>query len=68
MYLTARDMMRFGLLYLHKGSNGNTQVIPEHWVTTSTAQHAILNYWDVLPGANGYGYYWWRRKTHDHQA
>lgn len=63
MYLTARDMMRFGLLYLNNGSNGNTQVIPEDWVATSVAQHAVLNYWDILPHANGYGYYWWRRKT-----
>ena len=68
MYLTPRDMMRFGLLYLHKGSDGNTQIIPADWVAASLAQHAVLNYWDILPGANGYGYYWWRRKTHGHQA
>ena len=61
-------MMRFGLLYLHKGSNGVRQVIPADWITASVAQHAVLNYWDILPGANGYGYYWWRRKTHGRQA
>jgi CubicO group peptidase (beta-lactamase class C family) len=68
MYLTARNMMRFGLLYLHNGRNGDMQVIPSDWITVSTAQHAVLNYWDVLPHADGYGYYWWRRKTHGHQA
>jgi CubicO group peptidase (beta-lactamase class C family) len=68
MYLTARDMMRFGLLYLHKGSNGTKQIIPADWVASSVAQHAVLNYWDILPNANGYGYYWWRRKTNGHQA
>jgi len=68
MYLTARDMMRFGLLYLHKGGNGSAQVIPADWVAASVAQHAVLDYWDVLPNANGYGYYWWRRTTHGHQA
>lgn len=24
--------------------------------------------WDVVPNANGYGYYWWRRQTNGHQA
>jgi CubicO group peptidase (beta-lactamase class C family) len=28
----------------------------------------VLNYWDILPNANGYGYYWWRRTTNGHQA
>ena len=68
MYLTARDMMRFGLLYLNKGNNGIAQIIPADWITASVAEHAVLNYWDILPGANGYGYYWWRRKTQGHQA
>jgi CubicO group peptidase (beta-lactamase class C family) len=68
MYLTARDMIRFGLLYLHKGSNGDAQIIPADWIASSIAQHSVLKYWDILPGANGYGYYWWRRKTHGHQA
>lgn len=68
MYLTAPDLMRFGLLYLHGGSNGTKQIIPAKWVAASLAQHAVLNYWDILPGANGYGYYWWRRITNGHQA
>lgn len=68
MYLTPRNLMRFGLLYLFKGSNGVKQIIPADWIATSVAQHAVLNYWDILPGANGYGYYWWRRKTNGHQA
>lgn len=68
MYLTARDLMRFGLLYLHKGSNGPKQIIPADWIAASVAQHATLDYWDILPGANGYGYYWWRRKTAGLQA
>lgn len=68
MYLTARDMMRFGLLYLNNGNNGTTQIIPADWIAASVAEQAILNYWDILPGANGYGYYWWRRKTQGYQA
>lgn len=67
-YLTAPDMMRFGLLYLNKGKVGNKQIIPRAWVEASTAEQARLNYWDILPNANGYGYFWWRRKTNGHQT
>jgi len=68
MHMTARDLLRFGLLYLHKGKIGDRQIIPESWVAESLAEHARLDDWDILPGANGYGYYWWRRKTNGHQA
>jgi CubicO group peptidase (beta-lactamase class C family) len=67
-YLTAPDMMRFGLLYLNKGKAGNKQIVPAEWVEASTAAQAPLDYWDILPNANGYGYFWWRRKTNGHQA
>ena len=67
-FLTARDMLRFGLLYLHKGRAGNKQIIPQAWIEESTAQQARLDYWDILPNANGYGYFWWRRKTNGHQT
>jgi CubicO group peptidase (beta-lactamase class C family) len=68
MYMTARDLLRFGLLYLHNGKVGNKQILSSEWVNESTAPHATLNYWDIMPNANGYGYYWWRRKTNGHQA
>lgn len=67
-YLTAKDMMRFGLLYLHKGKVGNKQIVPQAWVEASTVEQARLDYWDILPNANGYGYFWWRRKTNGHQT
>jgi CubicO group peptidase (beta-lactamase class C family) len=68
MFMTSRDLLRFGLLYLHNGKVGNKQILSPEWVKTSTGQQAVLDYWDVLPGADGYGYYWWRRKTNGHQA
>ncbi|MDP4237308.1 MAG: serine hydrolase [Bacteroidota bacterium] len=67
MYFTPQDMMRFGLLYLHKGKANGKQILSESWIEESTAEQAKLKYWDVLPGADGYGYYWWRRKSHGHQ-
>ncbi len=68
MYLTNPDLIRFGLLYLHKGQVGNKQIIAESWINESLAEHATLNKWPVLPNANGYGYFWWRRITNGYQA
>ncbi len=68
MYMTSQSLVRFGLLYLYNGKLGNKQLIPAAWVKESTDEKAKLDYWDILPGANGYGYYWWRRKSNGHQA
>jgi CubicO group peptidase (beta-lactamase class C family) len=68
MFLTAQDMMKFGLLYLHNGRANGKQVISESWIKESLAAHATLNKWPVLTTPNGYGYYWWRRKTNGYQA
>lgn len=68
MYLTAQDLVRFGLIYLNKGKVDNKRIISESWIKESLAGHATLNKWPVLPNANGYGYFWWRRKTNGHQA
>ncbi len=68
MYFTPQDMMRFGILYLKNGNLNGKQILPQSWVKESMSEHAALKYWDVLPGANGYGYFWWRRKSHGHQV
>jgi len=62
--MTARDMARFGLLYLRHGSWGGRQVVPAEWVSQSTALHAsgiefpLQSHADGI-GGNGYGYMWW---------
>lgn len=66
--LKARDMIQFGLLYLNEGNVNDKQIISNAWIKESTGEQVVLNEWDVLPNANGYGYYWWRRKVNDHQA
>jgi CubicO group peptidase (beta-lactamase class C family) len=50
--MSARDLARFGLLYLRGGAWRGRQVLPESWVETSTRSHAIGWY------ESGYGYYW----------
>lgn len=52
VYLTPRDMAKFGLLYLQNGVWNNKTVVPQNWVKESTAKHSVVQ------GVN-YGYYWW---------
>lgn len=48
VYLPARDMAKFGHLYLQQGSLGGNQIIPAEWVKESTTSHV-----------KNYGYFWW---------
>jgi CubicO group peptidase (beta-lactamase class C family) len=68
MYLTTQDLIRFGLLYLKNGKANGKQIISESWIKESLAKHATLDKWPTLINPNGYGYFWWRRKTNGHQA
>ena len=51
--LTARDMARFGLLYLHEGAWGGVRVLPRHWVKESVTSYSDAG------DSGGYGYMWW---------
>jgi CubicO group peptidase (beta-lactamase class C family) len=51
--MTARDMARFGLLFLREGSWHGRQLIPQDWVKASTASYSDAR------GNGGYGYMWW---------
>ncbi len=53
VYLTVRDMAKFGQLVLDNGRWKGIQVVPETWIEESTAR--ILNVSDDY----GYGYFWW---------
>jgi CubicO group peptidase (beta-lactamase class C family) len=55
--ITARDLARFGLLYLHHGRWGRRQVVPEAWVEKSTHANEMVKFHDVETG--GYEYLWW---------
>ena len=52
LYLTTRDMVKFGQLYLDGGVWNGTRVISENWVNESTQQR--VNF-----AVGGYGYQWW---------
>jgi len=55
--ITARDLARFGLLYLENGRWGNKQVIPEVWVEKNTHADEMIRWHDV--DAGGYENLWW---------
>lgn len=62
MRLTARDMARFGQLYLDDGAYGGMQLVPAAWVQDSFASHSATTYpSNILDAIRQleYGYYWW---------
>lgn len=54
LYLSSRDMVKFGLLYLNKGNWNGKQVISSSWVEQSLKKHSTVQ------GVN-YGYLWWNK-------
>lgn len=60
--MTAREVARFGQLFLDEGSWQGDQLIPGWWVVASTSPQV-----DIGNSYAGYGYYWWlnRIATHD---
>ncbi len=56
--MSARDMARFGLLFLRAGKWNGQQLIPADWVTESTRVHTADLGRD-FQGRGGYGLLWW---------
>lgn len=52
-FMSARDMARFGLLFLNKGVWRGGRIIPETWIEDSIIPYSEAN------GYRGYGYMWW---------
>ncbi|MEE9411075.1 MAG: serine hydrolase [Candidatus Heimdallarchaeota archaeon] len=57
IYMTARDMARFGYLYLNNGTWDGKQIISSDWIENSTKPSWSL----TADGALSYGYLWWLR-------
>ncbi len=54
LYLTARDLAKFGYLYLKDGVWDGKRILPEGWVKASTSTLTATNEKGI-----GYGYQWW---------
>ncbi len=55
--MSARDMARFGLLYLNHGRWKKRQIVPEEWVKKSTHATEMVRFGKMPVG--GYEYLWW---------
>lgn len=51
--MSARDLARFGLLFLRSGLWQNIDIVPSAWVRESTSA------WSETNLGSGYGYMWW---------
>jgi CubicO group peptidase (beta-lactamase class C family) len=56
--MSARDMARFGLLYLRGGRWRGAQLIPAQWIRESTTAYSVAG-GNARDGYSGYGYLWW---------
>ncbi len=54
--MTARDMARFGVLFLNEGKWEDRQIVPRKWVRDSVTS------WSSARSSGGYGYLWWTAK------
>ena len=53
LYLTPRDMARFGYLMLQGGTRDGREIVPAEWVARSSTTYY------QTPSGFGYGYQWW---------
>ena len=75
MHVTARDMAKFGLLYLNDGEYEGNQVLSADWVRDSLQRYSEgVNISGWIPGITsrfgyfrdlGYGYQWWSGRVGD---
>jgi CubicO group peptidase (beta-lactamase class C family) len=61
--LPARDLAKFGYLYLNGGRWNGTQVVPADYVAASTQLQS-----DPLVGPGDYGYQWWVTNETGHDS
>lgn len=57
--LRARDLAKFGSIFLHQGTWNGRQIIPADWVELSTQAHVEKIPWGKRTGSYGYGFMWY---------
>ena len=76
IFVSARDMAKFGLLYLNDGEYEGNQILSVDWVEDSLQRYSEgMNSTGWIPGITsrygyfrdlGYGYQWWSARAGDH--
>ena len=61
LHMTSRDLLRFGLLYMHDGNWKGRQIISKEWIQQSTTPFIIVDDGsDIQYGKSFYGFQWWQ--------
>jgi CubicO group peptidase (beta-lactamase class C family) len=60
LFITTREMARFGLLYLQNGEWAGHQIIPKEWIQASWSHQVTLEPQHQF----NYGFYWWNTSVH----
>jgi CubicO group peptidase (beta-lactamase class C family) len=73
LWLSPKELMKFGLLYLNNGRWNSTQVIPKKWVKDSKTarikcQSPGCSISDDSHVPDGYGYYFWLGRLGNHRV
>ena len=55
LFLTLREMVKLGQLFLQDGYSGNEQILSSEWIERATSYKVSTGYPDIP----GYGYLWW---------
>ena len=64
LHLTARDMGKFGMLYLNGGEYQAQQIIPPEWIDASLRTYSEGAWGDIGRFRDiGYGYHWWTARA-----
>jgi CubicO group peptidase (beta-lactamase class C family) len=61
--LTPYDMIKFGNLFLNKGTHNGQRIIDSDWIELSTSQKIQTQY--PSPYGSDYGYFWWLDQSID---
>ena len=61
-WISARDLSRFGVLFLQLGIWKGKQVVPKSWILESVTEHTRF------ANGGGYGYMWWILKSGAYEA
>lgn len=59
LFVTPREMAKFGYLFLHGGEWDGVQIVPADWVEVSTTFQVQPIETDNFGRGAGYGYHWW---------
>jgi CubicO group peptidase (beta-lactamase class C family) len=61
--ISARDLARFGVLYLNRGRWGATQLIPATWIDVSVRSYSPSGDQGSMATHSGYGFLWWIQRN-----